>query len=72
MTIIDNLSQSEGKKNSEVQIMPKAYRNPTEDAAIGNIMREERRKKKSRERRRENRHLKNNKKQREVQHDKSV
>ena len=52
--------------------MPKAYRNPTEDAAIGNIMREERRKKKSRERQRENRHLKNNRKQREVQHDKSV
>lgn len=51
--------------------MPKAYRNPTEDAAIGNIMREERRKK-SRERQRENRRLKNNKKQREVQHDKSV
>lgn len=51
--------------------MPKAYRNPTEDAAIGNIMREERRKNKSRERQRENRRLKN-KKQREVQHDKSV
>lgn len=53
--------------------MPKAYRNPTEDAAIGNIMREECKKKKSRDRQRENRCLKNNnKKQREVQHDKSV
>ena len=49
--------------------MPKAYRNPTEDSAIGNIMREERRKKKSRERQRENCRLKNNKKQREVQHE---
>ena len=52
--------------------MPTAYRNPTEDAAIGNIMREERKKKKSRDRQRENRRLKINKKQREVQHDKSV
>ena len=71
MKKFDNLSQSEGIKFSEVQIMPKAYRNPTEDAAIGNIMREERKKKKSRERQRQNRRLKN-KNQRGVQHDKSV
>ena len=76
-TIIDNLSQSEGIKISEVQIMPRAYRNPTEDAAIGNVMREERmkqrlaaknavqpgKKKNKRERQRENRRLKH---QREV------
>ena len=52
--------------------MPKAYRNPTEDAAIGNIMREERKKKKSRDRQREKKKKKKKKKQREVQHDKSV
>ena len=52
--------------------MPKAYRNPTEDAAIGNIMREEHKKKKSRDRQRENRRLKHNQKQCGVQHDKSV
>ena len=57
--------------------MPRAYRNPTEDAAIGNVMREERmkqrlaaknavqptEKKNKRERQRENRRLKH---QREV------
>ena len=51
--------------------MPKAYRNPTEDAAIGNIMREERKKKKRRERQRENCRLKS-KNSREVNYDKPV
>ena len=52
--------------------MPKAYKNPTEDAAIGNIIREERRKKTKRERQRENRRKKDNFKNSEVKHNESI